>query len=86
MPLPSSRSGSRRKTTSRKTIMKAVILGIITLSLYILLFAYESFVLSISAQGGWHFIAPIVIAFLFSFVHGAFTSTFWDAVGIHAKK
>lgn len=32
------------------------------------------------------FFVPILIAFVFSFIHGAFTSKFWDVLGIKAKK
>jgi hypothetical protein len=31
-----------------------------------------------------YFIVPIIIAFVFSFVHGNFTSYFWDALGFKA--
>lgn len=46
-----------------------------------------------SAQGGtlqeghWYYVLiPIVIAFIMSYVHGAFTGLFWDTVGLKAKK
>jgi hypothetical protein len=38
-------------------------------------------------HGTWLFVlVPIVIAFVLSYVHGAFTGLFWDAVGLKAKK
>lgn len=30
------------------------------------------------------FLIPIVVAFVFSFVHGAFTGHFWEALGLRA--
>ena len=31
------------------------------------------------------FFVPILLALVFSFVHGAFTSHFWDVLGVKAK-
>jgi hypothetical protein len=33
----------------------------------------------------WVFIVPVVIAFLVSFIHGAFTDAFWRFLGITRK-
>jgi hypothetical protein len=33
-----------------------------------------------------YFLVPLVIALIFSMVHGAFTGYFWDAVGLKAKQ
>ncbi len=36
-------------------------------------------------QGNWlHVFIPILIAFAVSYVHGAFTSSFWDSIGFKA--
>lgn len=36
--------------------------------------------------GNWlNVLAPIVMAFALSYVHGNFTSLFWDALGLKAK-
>lgn len=67
-------------------LAKVVALGTFTLAMYILLFKYEDLVLSITAKGGWAFILPVGIAFVFSAFHGAFTGRFWDYIGIKAKK
>lgn len=64
---------------------RTLALGVVSLLLYILLFAYEGEVLKASTAGGWSFAIPILIAFLFSFVHGAFTGGFWDMLGLKAK-
>jgi hypothetical protein len=38
-------------------------------------------------KGNWLFVLiPIFIAFVLSYVHGAFTGLFWDVVGLKAKK
>jgi hypothetical protein len=36
-------------------------------------------------QGNWLFVfIPILIAFAISYIHGAFTSNFWDSIGLKA--
>ncbi|MGD9785872.1 MAG: hypothetical protein AB7E80_09110 [Hyphomicrobiaceae bacterium] len=69
-------------------VFKAVWTGLLSLSLYALLFYYEVAVLKASVGEVWSFLVPLVIAFVFSFAHGAFTGAFWDAVGLkpRAKK
>ena len=60
--------------------------GALTAVLYWVLFYHESLVLGISSQGGWAFWAPVTIAFVISYTHGAFTGEFWDMLGVKAKK
>ncbi|MFN3077651.1 MAG: hypothetical protein ABT940_12370 [Alphaproteobacteria bacterium] len=66
--------------------IKLVSLGGLTLLLYAALFNYETSILEITGKGGWSFILPVSIAFVFSFFHGAFTGRFWDFLGVKAKK
>ncbi len=72
--------------TNGRQIARVVALGVLTGVLYWLLFAKEAQILSLSAQGKWAFWIPVSIAFVFSFVHGAFTGEFWDVLGVKAKK
>ncbi|CAA7622467.1 hypothetical protein [Magnetospirillum sp. UT-4] len=65
--------------------LKTLALGALSLALYILLFSFEETVLQLSTGGGMGFLVPIAIAFLFSFVHGAFTGGFWDMLGLKAN-
>ncbi|KAF0135529.1 MAG: hypothetical protein FD153_2084 [Rhodospirillaceae bacterium] len=67
-------------------IVTTIGLGVTSLILYLLLFRYERELLDLSGRGGWSFIIPITIAFVFSFVHGIFTSNFWDVLGVKARK
>jgi hypothetical protein len=73
-------------TGSERQITRTVVLGIVTLLLYLGLFLFERPLLELSSRGGWYFLAPVAIAFAFSLVHGAFTGYFWDVLGIRAKK
>lgn len=76
----SSASGTGRLMT------RATIFGLVSLVLYFLLYFFEDSILAFTSRGGWYFIAPVAIAFVFSYVHGSFTAFFWDVLGIKAKK
>lgn len=58
----------------------------LTVGLYLGLYFNEAAVLDVSTRGHWWFLAPVAIAFVFSFVHGAFTGLFWDVLGVKAKR
>jgi hypothetical protein len=60
--------------------------GAVVAVLYALLFAYEREVIDICRRGGWWFLFPVTVAFVFSVFHGTFTGLFWDALGVQAKK
>lgn len=74
------------KTAGPLDWARMLALGALTVGLYLALFMNEASVLEISRRGHWWFLVPVAIAFLFSFVHGAFTGLFWDVLGIKAKK
>lgn len=63
-----------------------IIMGGVVVTLYGLLFIYEMPILSASVAGGWSFVIPVTIAFMFSYAHGDFTSRFWTACGLVPKK
>ncbi|HSJ48115.1 MAG TPA: hypothetical protein VLA26_04640 [Gammaproteobacteria bacterium] len=64
-------------------------LGLASISLYVLLklFSPELVQLAQATHAGNKglFFVPILLALVFSFVHGAFTSHFWDVLGVKAK-
>ncbi len=65
--------------------IKFIALGAIVAGLYGLLFVYEEEVIRLCRQGGWMFLFPVSVAFVFSIFHGAFTSMFWDLLGVRAN-
>ena len=73
---------------SNKTLgwAKLLILGTLAGGLYLGLYFNEAIVLELSRRGHWWFLFPVAVAFLFSFVHGAFTGLFWDVLGVKAKR
>lgn len=70
----------------RRQWVRAVLYGAISLGLYAGLFLWEKPLAEAAARGGWYFLLPVAIAFLFSFAHGTFTGCFWDALGVQAKR
>ena len=69
-----------------KALARTVALGMGSAALYAALYLLAGQIVERSAQGGWTFVIPVAIAFLFSMVHGAFTGHFWDVLGFKAKK
>ena len=62
--------------------MAALPRGVMSMSLYALLFANGNRVLAMSVNHWWSFLVPVSIALVFSLAHGSFTGAFWDAVGL----
>ena len=61
--------------------------GILSASLYFLLYLYEREILAaFTRTDGWYPALPVVTAFAFSFAHGVFTAYFWEVLGIRGKK
>ena len=74
------------KDNKSKATIIMIMFGITSVALYIVLYFFSPTVLELSAKGGWYFIVPVTIAFIFSYVHGEFTGRFWDVLGIKASK
>lgn len=65
--------------------IKLFALGAVVAVLYGLLFVYEKDVIRLCREGGWSFLFPVSVAFVFSIFHGAFTGMFWDVLGVKAR-
>lgn len=67
----------------------AFAMGLMSIGLYSLLYLYNGSLTHIAqdthAGHKTLFFVPIVVALVFSWVHGSFTSRFWDMLGIKAK-
>lgn len=75
---------------SARVILPTLALGATSLGLYLLLYLFSDELSALAAatrQGEkLYAVVPIVIALVFSFIHGAFTGHFWDLLGLKAKK
>lgn len=63
-----------------------VLSGLASAAGYALLFAYlndRAAMAPFFARENWFF--PVLVAFAFSFAHGAFTGYFWEVMGVRAK-
>lgn len=80
---------SGRKSMSKAT-RYAILYGIGSLVLYFLLFLFNDEIRQMaeatSRGDKTLFFVPIIVALVFSLVHGAFTGYFWEALGLTAKK
>ncbi len=63
-----------------------IIMGILSVVLYATLLIQQDSITKYFAQGGLYAFLPIATAFLFSFIHGNFTGSFWTVLGIEAAK
>ena len=60
--------------------------GIVSGSLYLLLYFYEREILAaFTRTDGFYPALPVIAAFAFSFAHGAFTGYFWEVLGIRGR-
>jgi hypothetical protein len=73
-------------STKKKPVGKMIVMGILSIALYAALLSNQDMVNSVFGKGGWYALLPIVTAFVFSFIHGAFTGDFWTVLGIEAAK
>lgn len=75
-----------KNKTRKKPIGKMAFFGIVSIALYAALLLNQDIINSSFIRGGLYALFPIVIAFIFSFVHGSFTGSFWTVLGIEAAK
>lgn len=67
----------------------AIIFGVGSITLYALMYLFSADLITIAqnthkGHKGMFFV-PIIIALVFSVVHGKFTAHFWDSLGVKAK-
>lgn len=70
----------------KKPYVQMIIFGLISLASYGALFTNERLVTEVFTRGGYYAAFPIVTAFWFSFMHGAFGSNLLSVLGLEAKK
>ena len=79
-----------KSTGSLRGLAMTLLMGSASAGLYFLLSLYSDTLQELAAatrQGDkLYALVPVVIALTFSFVHGTFTSRFFDLLGLRAKK
>jgi len=75
--------------STRRALVYTLALGLLSGALFTLLILSDQFLveLTVATRAGEksYALVPIIIALVFSFVHGAFTGRFWDALGLRAR-
>ncbi len=74
------------KDKKKKPYLLTVIFGAVSLAMYVALFTHQGWVTETFTKGGYYAAYPILAAFLFSFIHGAFASNMLTVFGLEAKK
>ena len=69
-----------------KLLIKTLFLGLISILSYIIFFINENWVIENFTKGNWFAILPIITAFIFSLIHGAFAGHFIKLLGFEEKK
>ncbi len=75
-----------RAQKKKKPVMLMLLFGCISATMYFYLMTHQGWVTETFTKGGWNAAYPILAAFLFSFIHGAFASNTLSVFGIEAKK
>ncbi len=70
----------------KRPYLKTAVFGIISIASYVVLFMNVGFVMDNYTRGGVYAAFPVLTAFYFSFVHGAFASNVLDVLGIEARR
>lgn len=72
-------------TMRKKPVGKTIVFGALTAALYAAVFWKADVLMTFFARGGIYAALPITTAVIFSFAHGAFASSLWSLLGIHAR-
>mgnify|MGYP000992913723 FL=1 len=75
-------SGKSRK----RHVARTFIFGAMAIGLYAAVFSNSAAIMSYFTKGGAYALLPVATVFLFSYIHGSFTSSFWSALGIENSK
>jgi len=75
---------------SKRSLAIVITLGLFSAGLYLLLFLFSGSLVTLASEtrngNPLYALIPLIIALCFSLVHGAFTSRFWDLLGLKAKR
>jgi len=89
-----SRSGKNRnigdytmsQQSRKRHLSRTLVFGAMAAALYAAVFTHTASITDYFTKGGAYALLPVATVFLFSYVHGSFTSSFWSALGIEGSK
>jgi hypothetical protein len=70
----------------KKIVQKTFVFGAAAAALYAAVFHFADPLMALVSRGKLYAMVPVGTVFLFSYIHGNFTSYFWSALGIEASK
>jgi hypothetical protein len=70
----------------KKNVQKTFVFGAAAAAIYAAVFYFADPLMSLATRGKFYALVPVATVFLFSYIHGNFTSYFWSALGIEASK
>ncbi len=70
----------------KRHVSRTLIFGAMAVALYAAVFTHTDQIMTYFTKGGFYALLPVATVFLFSYVHGSFTSSFWSALGIEGSK
>ena len=65
-----------------KRWVRLIVSGLVSLSIYILMFAFQEKVLDYSTRGSWYSVLLIVTVLVVALVHGSFASSLLSVLGV----
>jgi ABC-type multidrug transport system fused ATPase/permease subunit len=69
--------------TARKPYFGLIVSGLISGAFYLALYLFRNEIMdTFTRTDGWYPALPVLTAFLFSLVHGAFAGYCWDVLGV----
>jgi len=74
------------KQSRARYTKRALMFGAGAVALYATVFTNADLLMSYCTRGGVYALLPVATVFLFSYVHGSFTSAFWSALGVEGSK
>ena len=74
-----------QKSGNRKLIGKTILFGALSVTMYTIFFMNSAALMTYFTKGLYYAALPILTAFAFSFVHGAFAGNVWSLLGIEAS-
>jgi uncharacterized membrane protein len=74
------------QATRHRPFLRAIIWGVVSLSLYFLVFLNQGVLTEFFSKGGILAVSVIIIALAFSLIHGSFANYVLDVFGIEALK
>lgn len=74
------------RAKKQKPIGKLIAYGIGSVGLYTAVYMFQDVMMANFARGGMYTVLPIATVFLFSWIHGTFSGTLWEVLGVTAVK